>query len=136
MMGVVGTIIAKEMQFGPVALDYLFSSFHDRLRSPADVGRTYAFFTLGGISLGLLPIATKLGISDIHYGTTNALRRTLWRAYGLAESNRSRRQRSNPDGKTAFRRLWQSGFGSAKHAQVGPQLDRSFFIGNFAQKMH
>jgi MFS family permease len=36
-----------------------FALANDRLRSPADVGRTYAFFTLGGISFGIMgPIVT------------------------------------------------------------------------------
>jgi len=37
----------------------LWGEVRDRLRSPADVGRTYAFFTLGGITFGIMgPIVT------------------------------------------------------------------------------
>jgi len=41
-----------------------FALTNDRLRSPGDVGRAYAFFTLGGISFGILgPIVTGYLVS-------------------------------------------------------------------------
>jgi len=41
-----------------------FALTNDRLRSPGDVGRAYAFFTLGGISFGIVgPIVTGYLVS-------------------------------------------------------------------------
>jgi len=52
-------VLTVALTFNTFAQSMNFALANDRLRSPADVGRTYAFFTLGGISFGILgPIVT------------------------------------------------------------------------------
>jgi ACS family glucarate transporter-like MFS transporter len=52
-------ILTIALTFNTFAQSMNFAYANDRLRSPADVGRTYAFFTLGGISFGIAgPIVT------------------------------------------------------------------------------
>jgi ACS family glucarate transporter-like MFS transporter len=52
-------VLTVALTFNTFAQSMNFALANDRLRSPADVGRTYAFFTLGGISFGIAgPIVT------------------------------------------------------------------------------
>lgn len=52
-------VLTIALTFNTFAQSMNFALANDRLRSPADVGRTYAFFTLGGITFGILgPIVT------------------------------------------------------------------------------
>jgi MFS family permease len=52
-------VLTVALTFNTFAQSMNFALANDRLRSPADVGRTYAFFTLGGITFGILgPIVT------------------------------------------------------------------------------
>ncbi|HVY16796.1 MAG TPA: MFS transporter [Rhodopila sp.] len=52
-------VLTIALTFNTFAQSMNFALANDRLRSPADVGRTYAFFTLGGISFGIAgPIVT------------------------------------------------------------------------------
>jgi MFS family permease len=52
-------VLTIALTFNTFAQSMNFAYANDRLRSPADVGRTYAFFTLGGISFGIAgPIIT------------------------------------------------------------------------------
>jgi cyanate permease len=52
-------VLTVALTFNTFAQSMNFALANDRLRSPADVGRTYAFFTLGGISFGIMgPIVT------------------------------------------------------------------------------
>jgi MFS family permease len=61
-VGSVGTatvVLTIALTFNTFAQSMNFALANDRLRSPGDVGRTYAFFTLGGISFGIIgPIVT------------------------------------------------------------------------------
>ena len=52
-------LLTVALTFNTFAQSMNFALANDRLRSPGDVGRTYAFFTLGGISFGIMgPIVT------------------------------------------------------------------------------
>ncbi|HET6609596.1 MAG TPA: MFS transporter [Rhodopila sp.] len=52
-------VLTVALTFNTFAQSMNFALANDRLRSPADVGRTYAFFTLGGITFGIAgPIVT------------------------------------------------------------------------------
>jgi MFS family permease len=52
-------VLTVALTFNTFAQSMNFALANDRLRSPADVGRIYAFFTLGGITFGILgPIVT------------------------------------------------------------------------------
>jgi MFS family permease len=58
-IGLATTVLTVALTFNTFAQSMNFALANDRLRSPADVGRTYAFFTLGGITFGILgPIVT------------------------------------------------------------------------------
>jgi cyanate permease len=58
-IGAATVILTIALTFNTFAQSMNFALANDRLRSPADVGRTYAFFTLGGISFGIMgPIVT------------------------------------------------------------------------------
>jgi ACS family glucarate transporter-like MFS transporter len=57
-------VLTVSLTFNTFAQSMNFALTNDRLRSPGDVGRAYAFFTLGGISFGLLgPIVTGYLVS-------------------------------------------------------------------------
>ncbi len=57
-------VLTVALTFNTFAQSMNFALANDRLRSPADVGRTYAFFTLGGITFGILgPIVTGYLVS-------------------------------------------------------------------------
>jgi MFS family permease len=58
-VGMATVVLTVALTFNTFAQSMNFALANDRLRSPADVGRTYAFFTLGGITFGILgPIVT------------------------------------------------------------------------------
>lgn len=58
-IGLATAVLTIALTFNTFAQSMNFALANDRLRSPADVGRTYAFFTLGGITFGILgPIVT------------------------------------------------------------------------------
>jgi ACS family glucarate transporter-like MFS transporter len=58
-INVATAVLTVALTFNTFAQSMNFALANDRLRSPADVGRTYAFFTLGGITFGILgPIVT------------------------------------------------------------------------------
>jgi cyanate permease len=58
-IGLATAVLTVALTFNTFAQSMNFALANDRLRSPADVGRTYAFFTLGGITFGILgPIVT------------------------------------------------------------------------------
>jgi ACS family glucarate transporter-like MFS transporter len=46
-IGLATTVLTIALTFNTFAQSMNFALANDRLRSPADVGRTYAFFTLG-----------------------------------------------------------------------------------------
>jgi cyanate permease len=57
-------VLTVSLTFNTFAQSMNFALTNDRLRSPGDVGRAYAFFTLGGITFGLLgPIVTGYLVS-------------------------------------------------------------------------
>lgn len=52
-------LLTVSLTFNTFAQSMNFALVNDRLRTPGDVGRSYAFFTFGGISFGLVgPIVT------------------------------------------------------------------------------
>ncbi|HEY4173861.1 MAG TPA: hypothetical protein VGM42_12605, partial [Rhodopila sp.] len=58
-IGLATAVLTVALTFNTFAQSMNFALANDRLRSPADVGRTYAFFTLGGITFGIMgPIVT------------------------------------------------------------------------------
>jgi MFS family permease len=58
-IGLATMVLTVALTFNTFAQSMNFALANDRLRSPADVGRTYAFFTLGGITFGIMgPIVT------------------------------------------------------------------------------
>jgi len=57
-------VLTISLTFNTFAQSMNFALTNDRLRTPGDVGRAYAFFTLGGITFGLLgPIVTGYLVS-------------------------------------------------------------------------
>lgn len=57
-------VLTVSLTFNTFAQSMNFALTNDRLRTPGDVGRAYAFFTLGGITFGLLgPIVTGYLVS-------------------------------------------------------------------------
>lgn len=58
-------VLTVSLTFNTFAQSMNFALTNDRLRTPGDVGRAYAFFTLGGISFGLMaPIVTGYLVSS------------------------------------------------------------------------
>jgi MFS family permease len=58
-IGLAMVVLTVALTFNTFAQSMNFALANDRLLSPGDVGRTYAFFTLGGISFGIVgPIVT------------------------------------------------------------------------------
>jgi MFS family permease len=58
-VGLATVVLTVSLTCNTFAQSMNFALANDRLRSPGDVGRTYAFFTLGGITFGILgPIVT------------------------------------------------------------------------------
>jgi cyanate permease len=57
-------VLTISLTFNTFAQSMNFALTNDRLRTSGDVGRAYAFFTLGGITFGLLgPIVTGYLVS-------------------------------------------------------------------------
>jgi ACS family glucarate transporter-like MFS transporter len=63
-IAVATVVLTISLTFNTFAQSMNFALTNDRLRTTGDVGRAYAFFTLGGITFGLLgPIVTGYLVS-------------------------------------------------------------------------
>ena len=63
-IGLATVVLTVSLTFNTFAQSMNFALTNDRLRTSGDVGRAYAFFTLGGITFGLLgPIVTGYLVS-------------------------------------------------------------------------